>query len=154
MNSPKRGRSKYRSYVELGIDEEIRQFYGKKNLMPYLGSDEFRSWAYAHKQTEEDAVSEQDKFLFRPDMDNILQDVAQMLEVSVDSIMHSQRGKENIPRWVAMYLCQEVGGHRHIDIAKKFALKRSGSVTNTIAKLEALLHNDAELKSKIAQYLS
>jgi hypothetical protein len=32
---------KYKAYVELGVDEESRQFYGKGNIMPYRGGDEF-----------------------------------------------------------------------------------------------------------------
>jgi hypothetical protein len=39
----------YRAYVELGIDEELKQFYGKGNIMPYPGSDEFRSCSYEQR---------------------------------------------------------------------------------------------------------
>jgi len=151
MNSPNRARDSYRAYVELGVDEEIKQFYGKKNLMPYLGSEAFRTWAYSQKITEEAKINEQDKFYFRPDMNAIIQNVARMLEVSVDSIVEGKRGKENIPRWIAMYLCREKGGHRHIDIARQFGVKRSGSVVNTIAKLEVLFEIDKNLKNKIMQ---
>jgi len=151
MNSPNRARAKYRAYVELGVDEEIKQFYGKKNVVPYLGSDAFRAWAYSQKITEEAAINEHDKFHFRVDMDTIIQNVARTLAVSEDSIVESRRGRENTPRWIAMYLCLEKGGHRLIDIARHFGVKRSGSVVNTIAKLEVLFEVDKSLKKKIMQ---
>jgi len=34
--------------------------------MPYLGSDSFRDWVYAQRDTEEAALSKQEIQLFRP----------------------------------------------------------------------------------------
>jgi chromosomal replication initiation ATPase DnaA len=48
-----------------------------------------------------------------------------------------------------MYLCQQIGGHRLIDIALKFRLKRTGSIPVTLAKLKDLLEKDKELQNKL-----
>ncbi len=56
----------------------------------------------------DEAISDKEKYSFRPDMDKIIEDVALILNISVDSILLSERGRRNIPRWVAMYLCQSV----------------------------------------------
>ncbi len=32
---------KYQTYVVRGIDEELKQFHDKGNIVPYLGSDSF-----------------------------------------------------------------------------------------------------------------
>ena len=58
-------------------------------------------------------------------------------------------GKMNLPRWVAMYLCRETGGHRLIDIAKRFGLKRTGSIPTTLGKLKEMLRVDQKLKDKV-----
>jgi len=150
VGKPPRVKEQYRTFVELGVDEELKQFYGKGNIMPYLGSDSFRNWVYSQKETDEEAVSEKDKYPFRPDMDKIIADVASMMGVSVSSIMTAKRGKANVPRWIAMYLCQEIGGHHLNYIAKKFALKRAGSIPNTITKLKVLMKSDEQLKNKIS----
>jgi REP element-mobilizing transposase RayT len=139
-------KDKYKAYVELGVDEEIRQFYSKGNVMPYLGGDEFRAWAYQQRLTEEEAVSHQERAVFRPSMDEIIERVASRFEVSRESIMRTTRGgSNNVPRWVAMYLCQEVGGCRLVEIASYFGLKRTGSIPTTIKKLKQLMNQDKTL---------
>jgi hypothetical protein len=60
-----------------------------------------------------------------------------------NSILLSERGKKNIPRWVALYLCQEER-HRLIDIVKKFELKRTGSIPTVIGKLKTQLNGIVE----------
>ena len=138
---------KYRAYVELGIDEEIQQFYGKGNLMPYLGSDEFRAWAYNQRATEEAAVSHLERRAFRPSVENIIERVAHAFEVSPASIRRTTRGgSDNVPRWVAMYLCQEVGACRLVEIAAYFGLQRTGSIPTTIRKLKCRMETDKKLE--------
>jgi hypothetical protein len=130
-------KEKYKAFVELGVDDEIERFYGKGNLMPYLGGDDFRSWASQQKATDKAEVSEREKYQFKADMDKIIRDIAKLLNISIEAIMHTERGKKNIPRWIAMYLCQEKGDHRLIDIAHKFELKRTGSIPSSIAIAKA-----------------
>ena len=144
-------REKYRSYVELGVDEEIARFYSKGNRLPYLGSEVFRDWAYAQRETDEIDVSKNEIQLFRPSMDEIVVRVAKIFNVSEESILKSQRGrvKNNIPRWVAMYLSQEIGGKKLSAIAKTFGLKRTGSIPTTINKLRLLMDEDLSLLRKV-----
>ncbi len=138
---------KYLAFVELGVDEEIARFYGKGNIMPYLGSDSFRDWAYAQRDTEEAALSKQEIQLFRPSIDEIVNQVAKTFHVSDDSILRGQqrRGKNNLPRWVAMYLSQEIGSKKLTVIANAFGLKRTGSIPTTVKKLRVLLEDDSKL---------
>jgi putative transposase len=143
---------KYQSFVEMGVDEEIKTFYGKKNLMPFLGSDDFRAWAYEQQHTDEQFVNEYEKKAFRPHMDKIVKDVAEIFNVPVKSVLTGVRGQTNIPRWAAMYLCQEVGSHQLVDIAKHFGLQRTGSLPIMIAKFREYLKKDKALKNKIVQY--
>jgi chromosomal replication initiation ATPase DnaA len=49
-------------------------------------------------------------------MDEIIERVAKAFGVKPQFILVIERGKRNLPRWVAMYLCQEVGSHQLIDI--------------------------------------
>ncbi|MFQ5356601.1 MAG: transposase [Mariprofundaceae bacterium] len=144
-------REKYMAFVELGVDEEIARFYGKGNIMPYLGSDAFRDWAYAQRETEDTALSKQDIQLFRPSIDEIVQLVAKTFGVSVNSIIRGQKGigKNNVPRWVAMHLSQEIGSKKLIVIANAFGLKRTGSIPTTVKKLRALLDRDLDLLRKM-----
>ena len=42
-------RNRYKEFVELGVDEEIKQFYSREDSLPYLGSDDCRQWVYYRK---------------------------------------------------------------------------------------------------------
>ena len=143
-------KDKYRAYVELGVDEEIKQFYAKGNVMAYLGSEEFRAWAYSQRMTDDEAVSRQESAAFRPSMDEVIERVVSVFDVSRESIVRTRRGgTNNVPRWVAMYLCQEVCGCRLVEIASYFGLKRTGSIPTTIGKLKRLMSEDKELMSLV-----
>jgi chromosomal replication initiation ATPase DnaA len=114
--------------------------------MSYLGGDEFRAWAYRQRLTEEEAVSHQERAAFRPSMDEIIEKVASRFEVSRESVVRTTRGgSHNVPCWVAMYLCQEVGGCRLVEITSYFGLKRTGSIPTAINKLKQLMNQDETL---------
>jgi len=145
-----RRKYKYRAYVELGVDEEIKRFYAKGNVMPYLGSDEFRAWAYSQRMTADEAVSRRERAAFRPSMDEVIERVVSVFDVSRESIVRTTRGgSNNVPRWVAMYLCQEVCGCRLVEIASYFGLKRTGSIPTTVGKLKRLMSKDKALMSLV-----
>lgn len=145
-----RKQEKYKAFVELGVDEELATFYEKGNVSPYLGSDEFRSWAYGQRVTKDEAVNYAESIKFRPDISVIVDKVASIFRVSPESILVAQRGgSNNVPRWVAMHLCQELGGQRLADIARAFGLKRTGSIPTTIKKLKELLESDQQLARKV-----
>lgn len=140
-------KAKYKAYVEAGVDEDIKQFYAKGNVMPYLGSEEFRAWAYSQRVTADEVVSRQDRAAFRPTMDEIIDKVASAFGVTNKSIVRTTRGgTSNVPRWVAMYLCQHVGDYRLAEIADMFGLQRTGSIPTTIGKLKKQMSEDRKLK--------
>lgn len=151
-----RFKEKYKAFVELGVGEEIKQFYGKGNIMPYLGGEVFRDWAYKHRLTDDEDVSREALSCFRPDLDEITSRVSEVFDVEEKSILMGRRGvsKNNISRWVAMYLCRDMGGHKLTHIAEHFGLKRTGSISNTIGKLNAYIKADKKLAKKVSKLKS
>lgn len=148
-----RQREKYRAFVELGVDDEIIAFYGKDNQSPYLGSDAFRDWAYGQRQTDESELNRKTIQSFRPNFDQVMDTVARHFKVNVDSIIRPQRGRvgENIPRWVIMYLAQEICGLKLQEIATCLGFKRTGSIPTTITKLKSRMDSDAKLAGKVSK---
>ena len=53
-----------------------------------------------------------------------------------------------------MYLCQEKGDHRLIDIAHKVELSRAVGVSVYIAKAREIIKSDIQLNNKIVQYFT
>src|SRR5690606_33276596 len=82
---------------------------------------------------------------WRPACKDIVTAVAKQFKVTEDSIYQAARGpgSKNVPRWIAMYLCQELSASTLQAIAKLFKLKRYGTVSTTVGKLKKELAADA-----------
>lgn len=140
----------YRKYVKEGIDEEIAHFYGKKNLSSIMGDDKFRKAAQKKRNTTKvRGVSRGANAKWRPSCKEIIAAVAKQFKVTEASIYQAARGpgSKNVPRWVAMYLCQELSANTLQSIARLFKLQRYGTVSTTVGKLRKEFVEDPRLKA-------
>jgi len=138
VTGPKRY-SAYAEYVKQGVDEELAHFYGKKNLSSVMGDEKFKKSAKSKRSsTKVRGVSRGAHSKWRPSCAEIVTAVAKQFKVSEESIYTAARGpgSKNVPRWVAMYLCQELSAVTLQAIAKLFKLKRYGTVSTTVGKLK------------------
>jgi hypothetical protein len=131
--------ARYALYMKEGNDKELQRFYSKKNQLSILGDDKFR--ARARAALAPSATRGESKGALarkRPSLNRIVGTVADAFKVTPKSILKAARGpgSKNIPRWVAMYLCQEAGGITLQVIAEHFGLQRYGTVSTTIGKLK------------------
>lgn len=134
-----KGGKRYGVYVGDGVDAELARFYGKKNQLSVLGDTRFRKSAQARQAPG--AVrgkSRGPQARLRPSISKVVGAVARQFRVTEKSIYQAARGpgSKNLPRWIAMYLCQEVSGVTLQEIARRFGLKRYGTVSTTIGKLK------------------
>ena len=138
----------YKKLVAQGVTDELAHFYGKKNLSSLLGDDKFRKAAQKKKSaTAARGVSRGANAKWRPSCKQIISAVAKEFKVSETSIYKAARGpgSKNVPRWVAMYLCQELSAVTLQSIAKLFKLKRYGTVSTTVGKLKKEFGADKKL---------
>ena len=129
----------YKKFASQSVDEEISHFYGKKNLSSIMGDDKFRKAAQRKRSaTSTRGASKGANSRWRPSCKQIITAVAKQFKVSEASIYKAARGpgSKNVPRWVAMYLCQELSAVTLQSIAKLFKLKRYGTVSTTVGKLK------------------
>jgi REP element-mobilizing transposase RayT len=144
--------ARYAAYLGEGSDAELLHFYSKKNQLSILGDDKFRLRAKAAlapaatRGASKGALARK-----RPSLQKIVNLVADSFEVTGKSIVQAARGpgSKNIPRWVAMYLCQEAGGITLQVIAQHFGLQRYGTVSTTIGKLKQELLDAPKLQLTI-----
>lgn len=138
----------YKKYVAAGVDADMAHFYGKKNLSSVMGDDKFKKSAQNKKSaTAVRGVSRGANAKWRPSCKQIISAVAKQFKVSESSIYKAARGpgSKNVPRWVAMYLCQELSAVTLQSIAKLFKLKRYGTVSTTVGKLRVEFAADPKL---------
>ena len=138
--------SAYRAYVEQGNDEEMNRFYQLKNTPSVLGGKSFKE--YAHGKSQSLGVEIDKKGLKQPvDLLKIVSSVADNYNLPAEDICVAKRGSrvKNIPRWIAMKLCQEVGGAKLTEIAEVFNVGHYSTVSQTIGRLNLLMQEDAEV---------
>ena len=139
-----------KQYVDAGVDEELAHFYGKKNLSSIMGDEKFKKAAKTKRSASKvRGVSRGAHAKWRPSCKDIISAVAKQFKVSEESIYTAARGpgSKNVPRWVAMYLCQELSAVTLQAIAKLFKLKRYGTVSTTVGKLKKEFLEDPKLLS-------
>lgn len=139
-----------KQYAAAGVDEELAHFYGKKNLSSIMGDEKFKKSAKTKRSASKvRGVSRGAHAKWRPSCKDIISTVAKQFKVSEESIYTAARGpgSKNVPRWVAMYLCQELSAVTLQAIAKLFKLKRYGTVSTTVGKLKKEFLEDPKLLS-------
>jgi putative transposase len=150
----------FAAYTAAGVDEDTARFYSKKNLSSIMGDEKFRKFAASKRDASKArGVSRGANAKWRPACKDIVAMVAKQFKVSEASILQAARGpgSKNVPRWVAMYLCQELSATTLQTIAKLFKLKRYGTVSTTVGKLKKEFQSDPKLLAttqKLAKALS
>ncbi len=140
--------AQYASYTRNGVDDEMAHFYGKKNLSSIMGDQKFKQKARKQKSaTRVRGVSRGANAKWRPTCKQIISAVAAKFKVKEESIYKAARGpgSKNVPRWVAMYLCQELSAVTLQSIARLFKLKRYGTVSTTVGKLKKEFEENSKI---------
>lgn len=155
-NQAARPYAKYLSFVAKGTSPELNHFYGRKNQLSILGDDKFKIRVKSKNTAAKPRGLGKGKLArLRPSMKKVVTEVSRYFKVSEKSIYSSARGpgSKNVPRWVSMYLCQELSAVTLQDIATRFGLKRYGTVSTTVGKLKQEIKNDPKI-SKAIQIVS
>ncbi len=125
----------------------VLHFFARKSRPALLGDAGFADKIRAGATRSSRVVSARK----RPAMRKIISRVADVFQVGEGSIVQAARGPDskNVARWVAMHLCQEVGGVTLQVIAEHFGLQRYGTVSTTIGKLRAELPENPMLSRQV-----
>lgn len=160
LGAGERGRKAARDQQTTAVPPDILHFFARKSRPAILGDDSFRLQVRS-QAPQQPTVATKRRLVGRkrPAVRKIVTNVAAAFTVSEDSIVQAARGPDskNIPRWVAMHLCQEVAGVTLQVIADHFGLQRYGTVSTTIGKLRAELPANPQLQRqlhKLVQQLS
>ena len=134
----------YAGYVQLGVDEEVTDFYRKKKQSPILGCFQFKHQLL--KPTQRSGLRNR---TMGPSMDTIMQATAQYFDVSTEQLRLSRRGQVNIPRSVAIYLSRKLGHHILVDIAAEYSGISHAAVGTTVKRFQQLLEKDTSLQQSV-----
>lgn len=144
------GRKKaFLEFMHSQVETELRQFYGSNPKAPILGSESFIDWIKRKGwRSQTDREIPQRRHL-RLGMETYIQAVSQTLGVQERVLLQPRRGRKNESRGMGMYLCREVGGFSHKEIARKFSAGSYSTVSSMCALMRKRLKADARLARRI-----
>ncbi|NOZ55061.1 MAG: hypothetical protein GXP08_18300 [Gammaproteobacteria bacterium] len=124
----------YKTFVDLGTDDETQSFYSKGNIRSVIGNKSFKEMLTKQKKKLKVNVDLSQLLSDRPAIDDIISAVANAYEVERCDIKKRKSGCQiaNMPRKVALYLCQHYGDVPLSVIAQTFGLNHVGSVSSAI----------------------
>ncbi len=151
-------RKSYRSFVEKGVDEKTRLFYGRKKTPAVMGSDDFRKSIHSRLSANAE-IPEIKTLKSTPSISAIIQAVSVTFATSEKKILRTVRGRgmKNTARSAAIYCCRKLAGLPLNEIAAQFGCSHYGSVSGTVAKFERQINKDnhlAILMRKVANKIS
>lgn len=142
-------KSQYRQFVEQPGPDEVGEFFKPGNQGPILGSAEFikralRGYRPGREQARRNLRG-------RPGIAEVLHAVSREFHVTPAGLRHTARGRgqRNVPRAVAMHLCQVVGQKKLDEIAAQFNVGHYATVSVTIRRLKDDLDTDTKLAARV-----
>ena len=144
-------RHRYRNFVEEEKDDVLGMFYNNNRLSPILGDEGFRR-RVASMVSENKGISHQTVI----PIESVVQAVATAFDVERNSVVEGKRGrgKENIPRQAAIYLCRRELGRALKEIATHFHLQHYASVSEITRRFEIHMGTDIRLHRKLKRLWS
>ncbi|MFK8012140.1 MAG: helix-turn-helix domain-containing protein, partial [Marinicellaceae bacterium] len=141
----------YKSFVDQGVDEETQGYFSGKQTPSIIGETGFKQWIYdklLNKESIESksrAVAEDIKFI------DVVDVIVKFYNLEIKNILDSSKGikVENLPRKIAMYLCQQLTRESQKEIAEYFKLNSTGSVSYTTHKIRVMIKEDKKFSKEI-----
>ena len=143
----RQGLKAYREFMEGGVEEELREFYGGKYLRPILGGKDFveRVKEKIEERVKRDEEISEARRLFRPGIGQIVSATARVYGKKEEEFRKKRRGHGNEARGMAMYLCRELGGHRLREIGAVFGLEKYSSVSSACLSMKGRVEKEKRL---------
>lgn len=145
----------YREFVMQGNDEETVKFHKGSRIGAVFGSEQFKSWVFDDLMPQ--LKEERRSRLIIPNLstESVIQAVARFYNVDVRGIVFSAHGRvrENLPRKIAMYLCQELTGSIQVEIARVFNLGHYCSVGQITQEIRKRKQNDSLIRTQLEEII-
>lgn len=144
-----KGIKQYKNFVQCKDSGTILDFFSKKNLPSFLGSEEFIEWVKgAFRRLQNHKEIPQSRHL-APTISEIKEEVCRFYKVEESSLTKSRRGRENEARNVAIYLARKRGGLRLDVIGQVFGIEKYSSVSSVVTRMKKQIAQRKELDLRV-----
>jgi REP element-mobilizing transposase RayT len=142
----------YRIYVEAGVDDAIQEFYDRSHTPGVLGEPPFLAWVRESQLRDvSDKVVAKQVLPGPLALADIILSVANCYHIDASRLTEVVKGPKKglLARKVAMYLCQQLGGHSLVEIMRAFGLSNSGSVSFITTQIRQRIKADPSFATAI-----
>ena len=140
--------AEYRRFVEDGVDNEIKEFYGKKKQEWILGSEDFQETI--KEQISEtgwqEEIVEKKEVVGQARVKKVLEKVQEAYGISKEKLLEGRRGKENVPKKIALALAREESGMTLSQLAEIFGLRTYRTVAAHCYRIKKQMQKDEKLR--------
>ncbi|MBN1683983.1 MAG: transposase [Gammaproteobacteria bacterium] len=159
MMHSKNPKESYENYVQQGVEPELIKFYSKKYQSTILGHATFKSQILQKLQklnkTNQVEMKQDFKRTFSHfDITEILNSIARFYRKPTCQITQSQRGKQNMCRLLAIFICREVFGYSYKKISEKMGEISVNSLSSLIVRIKKMLATNEKLKNDYEMLLN
>lgn len=129
----------YKKFVESDLIIDIPDYNQNSNLLPVLGSNEFRQmidWYVKNRSLSAEIVGA-DRILVPPKISEIVRVVSQHFNLDEKHICDPSRGTKNCARRITIYICRDLGGYSLPEIAKVMGGISYKGVSNAICRIKS-----------------
>lgn len=147
-------RTKYKEFVEEGIDKEIDQFYKKLKSAPILGTTAFiQKVTEIHLQDQHKIVEipEHKLLLLKEPLDiaKIVDCVATFYRISMQDIKLVRERRHKQPRAIAIYLAHIISQYSFPQISSYFPKITTAGVSRACQRLQRKMINHEEVRQDV-----
>ena len=141
---------KFHQFVLEGNESALEHFYKKARQSPVLGDEEFRNGLMEKPVRVDREHPRYERAAVRPAVDQVLRILAKRYGVRVDDLMKGERGKDNEPRKVGMYLAKELCDLKLKEIAEQFGVGSYGAVGWACHDVVSRMQVDAKFRDRVS----
>lgn len=130
----------YKEFMSYPLQDEVSQFYSKKNKASILGENVFKEWIksnFIRRDNKAQLEIKEKRELQGEKMLQIIRSkVCRMFKIDEKVLFEKKRGEENIPRYFAIALSRELSGLSLPELAEKFYISSYKTVATNHYRLK------------------
>ncbi len=146
-------RSAYMDFVSKGESEEIRKFYSLKNLPSILGGNRFKEFVRDRFSDLSSQSEIPEAKILVADADKVIGAVMQYYRVSLQELLISRRGNENLARDMAVYLVRNLCRMTLPEVGQKFGITNYSSVSSIVQRMKSRMETDKRIAKEVRKLL-
>lgn len=139
----------YLDFMSRDEPEEIERFYSMKKLPSVLGDPAFKEWVKENFQHLGAQKEVPESRMLALDPEEVIFLVCSLFKIDRQHLMAARRGRENLPRDVAVYLSRRHCRKTLTEIGGYFGMSNYSTVSSAVERIKVKKNNNPALSKRI-----